>query len=337
MGTIPQNYIALVGDSYAQGYGDWFLNSNFNENPPFHSAHVINQKTAVDVISFGVGGADNVRGLTTLPISSYQYINAQYLLEMAAPQTILVYFYEGNDLSDNLSGIERFYRNNFEMERIYDPGYLRTFIDYRINKEHPLNRMESAMRVKDQLLFATFFKKLIRSFFGEKTKQKRTSREAQNEIINRIKVNDTDVEIPGKLQSLALELSDAEIALSIYIFEQSLKYLCDYFENARVGIVYIPAPLSCYEITSPQVIVQALSGREMIYDSEQVRKRSDDISQRIKSIAKQQQVSFVDARKYIRPVAKEEILHGPRDWKHFNQKGYTLLAEAAVALLNQMK
>lgn len=55
--TIPKDYIALVGDSYAQGFGDWFLNSNKNSNSDFHSAHIIHKRTGNDVLSFATGGS----------------------------------------------------------------------------------------------------------------------------------------------------------------------------------------------------------------------------------------------------------------------------------------
>src|SRR3954454_19603098 len=38
---VPKDYIALAGDSYAQGVGDWLLSLGFKSSQPYHSADVI--------------------------------------------------------------------------------------------------------------------------------------------------------------------------------------------------------------------------------------------------------------------------------------------------------
>src|SRR3954452_14148891 len=53
---FPRDYIALLGDSYAEGYGDWLQQAQGKRNGPFHSAHIIHQQTGRDVVSFGIGG-----------------------------------------------------------------------------------------------------------------------------------------------------------------------------------------------------------------------------------------------------------------------------------------
>src|SRR5688572_29137633 len=67
LGTVPARYVALLGDSYAQGAGDWLLSVNANRNPPFHSADLIHARTRRDVISFGASGAGSLRAKGTEP------------------------------------------------------------------------------------------------------------------------------------------------------------------------------------------------------------------------------------------------------------------------------
>src|SRR5262245_20562322 len=59
-GRSPRNYVGLIGDSYAQGQGDWLLATDPDTNGPFHSAHVIHDRTGQDVISFGQAGAGSI-------------------------------------------------------------------------------------------------------------------------------------------------------------------------------------------------------------------------------------------------------------------------------------
>ena len=60
-GVVPEDYVALVGDSYAQGRGDWLLGQDPDGNGPFHSAHVLHERSGRDVLSFGRGGTGSVR------------------------------------------------------------------------------------------------------------------------------------------------------------------------------------------------------------------------------------------------------------------------------------
>src|SRR5262249_33732921 len=49
----PHDYIALLGDSYAAGVGDWLLAGGGLADKPYHSANVIHDLTGRDVASFG--------------------------------------------------------------------------------------------------------------------------------------------------------------------------------------------------------------------------------------------------------------------------------------------
>ena len=121
--VVPKNYIALVGDSYAQGQGDWLKKTIKNNrykgsNPDYHSGHVIYRKTGIDVITYGLGGAGSVKGLVTGPIIPHLYINSLWAYNLDQPKHILVYFYEGNDFTDN----SQHYTNRF-LFKGYDENY----------------------------------------------------------------------------------------------------------------------------------------------------------------------------------------------------------------------
>src|SRR5260370_24777948 len=53
----PRDYVAIMGDSYAEGVGDEMLEVNGNDAKSFHAAHVIHDLTGRDVVTFGHGGA----------------------------------------------------------------------------------------------------------------------------------------------------------------------------------------------------------------------------------------------------------------------------------------
>jgi hypothetical protein len=45
--------------------------------------------------------------------------------------------------------------------------------------------------------------------------------------------------------------------------------------------------------------------------------------------------SFVDARPAFRRAAAEAFIHGPRDWNHPNQLGYTVLGTLVAQKIDQ--
>jgi hypothetical protein len=137
-GIVPEDYIALVGDSYAEGKGDWFGSVNKNLRPDFHSAHVLHDLTGRDVISFGASGAGSLRAVVGEPIARYEFVNSRTQFSLEPPAVILVYFYEGNDLNNNLQDLRsRFHRLRDE-ERVYEERYFDGFIEEVVHRGDPL-------------------------------------------------------------------------------------------------------------------------------------------------------------------------------------------------------
>ena len=101
-GVVPRDPVLLLGDLYAQGFGDWLLETDPNRNGPFHSAHVINRLTGRDVITLGLGGAGSAEGMAAFPAIAYAYSKRAWYLRLPPPHVAVVYFYEGNDLNDNM-------------------------------------------------------------------------------------------------------------------------------------------------------------------------------------------------------------------------------------------
>jgi len=100
-GYVPRNYIALVGDSYAQGMGDWLLSQGGKGSQPFHSADIIHQRLGQDVVSLGRAAAGSAEAMvlriTRIFGDDYCYLFPQ----IGEPKRFLIYFYEGNDVDDN--------------------------------------------------------------------------------------------------------------------------------------------------------------------------------------------------------------------------------------------
>lgn len=136
----------------------------------------------------------------------------------------------------------------------------------------------------------------------------------------------------------ALELTDDERDLALYVLEQSVRAARASFARSQLALVYIPSPLSSYAIASERVSMQAHEpGAREEYPVGLLSPRSDAIAKTVAQICSRNGLAFIDARPAVRRAIEHELLHGPRDWKHFNRRGYTVLAEAIVGELARLE
>jgi hypothetical protein len=108
---IPKEYIAITGDSYAVGVGDWLTEiqkESFFNSPTYSPAHLIHKKIGIDIVSFGQAGVGIFHGIWSEPISQFLYINSIRGYKLSPPKHLLKFFYEGNDIYDNI----QFLRDN---------------------------------------------------------------------------------------------------------------------------------------------------------------------------------------------------------------------------------
>ena len=117
---IPDNYIAIVGDSYAQGKGDWLLSIDTNSNDAFNSAHALQNLTKHDVINYGKSGASNIRGWVREPIARSQFIHKHIDKSLKHPKIILAYFYAGNDLQENILDVRESFIPQYGQKSLND-------------------------------------------------------------------------------------------------------------------------------------------------------------------------------------------------------------------------
>jgi hypothetical protein len=329
--TIPRHYIALVGDSYAQGEGDWLLDSNFNRNPSFHSAHLIYEITGRDVITFGAPGTGSLGGIVTAPIARFKYLNASFLYSMPEPDVFLVYFYAGNDLNNNLEDLRlRFYPKYSEKD-VKDPKLFRQFLlDVVLGANRLYVAAQSGLQWRDNL----FFLKMLIS--GISRVQNGTF--AYDTPImggaNKAIVDGKEVVLPDSLQSPGLELSTEEVQLAVFVLEQALLCLKETFPKSLIKVIYVPSPIECYSISSPEVEIQTYENRSSHYSVEALQYGRAEVLTAIQTVALKNGFEFVDATPYLRKASKRAFVHGPKDWKHFNKLGHMALTQAALKVLH---
>jgi lysophospholipase L1-like esterase len=329
---LPRDYVAIFGDSYAQGAGDWYaqaVRDDWGDGLAYQAAHVIFELTGRDVINFGVSGAGSFDGLVYYPLRFMAKLAARGI-ELERPQQIVAYFYEGNDLSNNLNLLRRYWPER-SPPATFDQmsGFLTALLRQRqAELERPLQLSE---RLYLNRFFAVLYADLAR--MGRTWLAPAHKKASKRPPATHIRLGDAIVALPQPLHSAALDLSEADVRHALLVFQASLALAKARYAPTPILLVYLPAPLTAYRIVDEQVPVDAYEGPNQIHPSEQVYDRSNQICAQVSAIAQALKVDFLDARPFIQALARDALVHGPGDWKHFNRAGYEALGRLIAQAL----
>lgn len=328
-GLVPaEGYVAIFGDSYGVGSGDWFINNGYDRESEFQAAHVIRRLTGREVASFAKAGSGNYDGTAIFARNAFRRL-AELGVGFPDPAVGLIYFYAGNDLTDNERFIERHYAPEWDIERIFDDGYFATF-------EAEMDRRfvtGDALRVQDRPLLGNFLSRTVEDMLY-RIQKNREGHEGDDTTghINRALVGGVEVALPDVMEGPALQLDDARTDHALRIFERASLKLRKDFPDTRLFIVYIPAPLSCYDLVSDRA---TFDGGTHLYAPQEVTARANALRDRVRDFAGQEGFAFVDLLTPSRALAHRVLLHGPRDYSHYNRAGYELLARQVADAMKQ--
>lgn len=321
--TPSKDYVAIFGDSYGVGAGDWFIDNGYDRESDFQAAHVIRRLTGRDVVSFAKAGSGNYDGTAIFARNAFMWLR-ELGVGFPDPATGLIYFYAGNDLTDNERFIRRHYQPEWDMERMFDDGHFATF-EAEMDRRYVRGE---ASRTQDMPLLGNFLSRTVEDMLYriQKTREGHEGDDSTGEI-NRAVVGGVQVELPDVMEGPALHLDEQRTDRALRVFERACLKLRQTFPQTRLFIVYIPAPLSCYEFASEQV---TFDGGMHMYAPREVTARAEALRQRVRSFAQKEEFGFVDLLGPSRALAHRVLLHGPRDYSHYNRAGYELLAREVV-------
>jgi hypothetical protein len=336
-GTVPERYVALVGDSNAQGAGDWLLEVDADRNPPFHSAHLLHERTGRDVISFGAAGAGSLRAMGTEPQAYVDALQRTWRYRLPDPELLVVYFYEGNDLQDNLRDLDHTYvANGFDPARIYDGEYFRDFVRRTAAERTPVAEELTTWHWTDNFFLARFLLRIARAALDRSWHESEPAPNWSPGRVNRARIGGQERALPDGLQAPPLELSPEELELALWADAQAFALLRERFAGTRVLVVYLPAPLSVYRVSTEEVDVQVQRGDGPTrFPRRALADLGDRVCRRIADITLAGDGEFLDARPALWAAADEAPIHGPRDWKHLNRAGQERLADAVATAIEQ--
>jgi hypothetical protein len=279
----------------------------------------------------------------TEPITRVDYLARTLRFAIEDPKDLLVYFYEGNDLDDNLEDLARRFDPRFERGELYDPAGFRRFLDEVVIGESELARKTRGFRLSHNAFVLRSLRWQLASLREAGTLPRAGPRPVEarpagpgSDAPTRVLVAGERVGIPIPLQGPSPELTEEELRAALWVFEQSLVRLADRFPETTIRVLYIPSALLCYELADERVRVQEdhhRPGRPRDFAPAFLAERSDALCDEIAAVAGRLGLGFHDARSALRRAGRETLLHGPRDWKHLNRAGQTVLADAALELL----
>ena len=321
---IPRHYIALFGDSNAAGVGDELLKVISNSGASFGIHHYLHQKTGIDIVNFAEGGSCNILGFVGIPIINLDYLKTTRY-KVPDPDNIFLLFYEGNDLQGNLRTFNVFIAEGYDIQRIEDSNYFAAFCEKIMADYFGPPQIRGVSFLERNFIFSQFVVSLgrnLKSNLKSWIKPSKTKTQWATGETNQAKINGKIVPLPEYLQAPPVTLTEADMDLALKLLDHSLFMVARRF-RAPITLVYIPSVLNVYQILSPWVSIQ---NEKSFYSPASVDQRGQMMRQKIETICFKHQIHFLDSSPTLREAAKSTLLHGPQDWRHFNKKGYELLA-----------
>ena len=320
-GFVPHDYIAILGDSMAEGLGDALLAAGNNEARAFHAAHVVRDLTGRDVVSFGRGGSSSAEGLVRQPARILAGSHCLIFPTIEDPSRIFAYFYEGNDIQDNLAFAAKVAKklgrsDSQAIDQFLSDEY-GTFASWRCH----LYLFDIASRM------SRFFYKYY--YVGVDPYQHQHTPGGSG-----IRVAGGTIDAPAPLDGPAIELSDADIRSGMAVFDRSLSWLKARFPHVPITVTYVPTALSIYQLTGPSYrysIEPRDDGKSDWATVAQIARNSDLICNLVRAASARHDVGFLDTRPALREAASRQLLHGPVDWVHFNEQGYRALGRTLAS------
>lgn len=306
---LPQDYVAIFGDSYAFGQGDAMYRLQTEYRPDFNVTQFLYRDMGVDMVSFGIPSSGSLKSYVKNPDSQFHYLEESYFGSFQKPAYIVLYFYEGNDIEENV--VEA--KEGFQSKDIENSSSVPSvFID--------MQRMMNFIMHSVMFIF-----NIDNNYDGFKMLD---GSEAPEGKINRAWINGKNVAISDGLQGPSMLLGDEGVEIGFNILERSVSYVKTRYPGVPVILVDIPSPATVYQFSSDEIDLWDLLGISegaSRRPASGIRPRSNRFCQRAMDIANRQGVAFHDARPGIVDHGKTMLLHGPVDWHHFNLQGYQVL------------
>ncbi|MEZ5888975.1 MAG: SGNH/GDSL hydrolase family protein [Xanthobacteraceae bacterium] len=360
-GYSPHDYVTLIGDSYAQGAGDWLWSVGYRNDRPYHSANVIRDLSGKDVITLGRGGAGSPEAIVLRVSRVLGEANCYIFPPLEPPRQFFIYFYEGNDIYDNSRAVKSALRAggaNLQagLDWVLDHDYGAQGRCYAQLSEMmgamasflAVDTMRKVRQYVTQLLVKTAAAEhraapATPSGKSDKSPPAAAPSGANDKSPpaaappNSVLIAGAAVRAP-ELQIPPVNLTDRQLDDGVAVFDRSLAWFRRHFPNTPTTVVYIPSPAASYRHAGASVTAKdfthhflpdtngsSATAQGPPFPVSQVYASSQRLCEKIRDASLKEGVSFVDLRPAFRQAGARQAIHGPTDWNHPNETGYRLL------------
>lgn len=328
------NYITTFGDSYTFGNGDWLFDSGFLFlNKPSNYSFILKDELHTDVLNMGKTGTCSVSSIIQTPLIDYKIIKEKLHLNNA--KATLFFFYEGNDISDNIQDILK-YKKNFPDEELNYINFKKWLKYFSLKNYEPIER---SITVFPTISFFSWISIVTFAYKWFYILSIYPQQEIYKPNVNYIAFKSGIRKLPLVTQSPSLEYSNTDVDKGLLILEYSLKYYRETNKDTNTYLIFIPSVMSCYNyVSNISLEILPKSGGafiEKIYKPEYLYERNKYIRDKIYRICKEFDYKYIDTNDSIRKHSKQQLLHGPKDWGHFNKNGQILLGKIVADVLKK--
>jgi hypothetical protein len=351
-GAVPKpGYVAIVGDSYAEGLGDTLMQVVHDGNPDFNAGHFLHRMSGRDVIAFGFRGGHPAWTYSFEVSAAVNGINRYDGIKLPPAGDVMAFFYEGNDINDLMSILRFAPPPWMTPENRADPDSARRYVEEaaQAGRERAYRRWSFVANAHMADTFGHLVKLMSKNIrkqgiplLGAEDSSFRSTGYHENwarydASTEFVKAGGTRRPYPAPTVESFVFHSDDELTIARVYFEASVRQLKALFPGARVHVVYIPSPINVYELDQPDIAMQdrireanntERSGPVVRVSKVALARVSNATCEAIRTASLAQDVDFIDTRAALRAAsARLGYLHGPTDSGHFNRQGYMTLAE----------
>lgn len=332
-GVVPNDYIMITGDSYSVGLGDALRAAAPGSRAPYASAHFIAQRLGRDVLSIGNPGWSTVSAALA-PALFAEQARASWRYPIPAPGAILYYFYEGNDLYDNLAWARLRHGADFSA-RLATADEIAALLEAERRSDAAFGRRLSRF-VEANVPATLFAAGVARQLLWPVQRRDvgfRAIRPAGR--INRVVVGAVPRDLPDRMMDPSLLLSDIEWANAILAAKVALQSMAGAYPGVPIAIVYLPSPLSSYDLASEEISIPKRpsppgSREAIVVPAGRLPENQRQMRRDICEIARGLGYGFIDATAALRAAGRRNFVHGPVDWDHYNLDGYRILGNVVA-------
>lgn len=314
-GLLPTpGYIAVLGDSYAAGQGDWFIQNRYSPDSRHQATHLLHQGTGRDVLALARPGGGSYDVFAVFAPNSIRYLRRSGF-DLPDPEHVVLYFYEGNDVSDNLGFLQRHFTPTYhDPALLADDGVFQTFAR-DMEQRHAQGTLR---RFEDHFLAANAIVRFFEGLAYSLGKQRQAPPPGTR---FRARIGGEEVFLPDEIEADLSRYGERDLDLAVLLFSRALQQLDAFWPESRKYVAYIPCPRTMYDIAGDDAARQRAIGQKL--------------EEMVSAAARNNGFRMADTARDLRRAAAEAMQHGPKDVNHLNRAGYTTLARSIAAAIDR--